>query len=127
MNPGIGHMTILINYQITWSQHLTPIALGKTNMLPTSTYPMWYNVIPPFVPLDPSLYLAYPIGIKRFDSSIFRNYIGYVLGNVYPVPKQRIVPPTYIPNFVGNKFPIVVQPVTSVSHTNITMCSSINF
>jgi hypothetical protein len=23
-------------------------------MLPTSIYPMWYNVIPPFVPLNPS-------------------------------------------------------------------------
>jgi hypothetical protein len=26
----------------------TTIAVGKTNMLPISTYPMWYNVIPPF-------------------------------------------------------------------------------
>jgi hypothetical protein len=41
MNPSIGHMTIPINYQTTWSQHVTPIVLGKTSMLPTSTYPMW--------------------------------------------------------------------------------------
>jgi hypothetical protein len=61
-------------------------------MLPTPTYPMWYNVIPPFVLLDPNLYLAYPTRTKGLDSSIFRNYIGYVLGNVCPIPKQLIVP-----------------------------------
>jgi len=58
MNPSIVHTTILVNYQTTWSQPITPIVSSKTNMLPTSTYPMWYNVIPPFVPLDPSLYQA---------------------------------------------------------------------
>jgi hypothetical protein len=47
-NLNIGHTTILVNYQTTWSKLVTPIALGKTNMLPISTYPMWYNVIPPF-------------------------------------------------------------------------------
>jgi len=71
-------------------------------MLPTSTYPMWYNVIPPFVPLDLSLYPIYQIGTKGLDSSIFRNYIGYVLGNVYQVPEQLVVPSTYIQYFVGN-------------------------
>jgi hypothetical protein len=63
---------------------------------------MWYNVIPPFVPLDPSLYLAYLIRTKGFDSLIFRNYIGYVPGNVYLILKQLIVPPTYTPYLIGN-------------------------
>jgi hypothetical protein len=54
MGPSIGHITILVNYQTNYSQLVTPIILGKTGMLPTSTYPMWYTVIPPFVPLDPS-------------------------------------------------------------------------
>jgi hypothetical protein len=71
-------------------------------MLPISTYPMWYNVIPPFVPLDPNLYLAYPIGTKRFDSSIFRSYTSYVSENVYPILEQLVVPPTSIPNYIGN-------------------------
>jgi hypothetical protein len=71
-------------------------------MLPTSTYPMWYNVITPFVPLDTSLYLAYPTGTKGFDFSIFGNYICFVHGNVYPILEQHVVPPTYIPYFVGN-------------------------
>jgi hypothetical protein len=71
-------------------------------MLPISTYPMWYNVIPPFVPLDLNLYPTYQIGTKGLDSSIFRNYIGYVPGNVYQVLEQLVVPSTYIPYFVGN-------------------------
>jgi len=95
MNPSIGHTIVPINYQKTWSQLVTPIVLGKTNMLPTSTYPMWYNVIPLFVPLDPSLYITYPIGTKGLDSLIFRNYTGYVPRNIYPVPEQLVVPPTY--------------------------------
>jgi hypothetical protein len=69
-------------------------------MLPTSTYPMWYNVIPFFVPLNPSLYLAYQTRTKGLDSSIFKNYIGYVHGNVHLILEQPIVPPTYIPYFV---------------------------
>jgi hypothetical protein len=51
-------------------------------MIPTSTYPIWYNVISPFVPLYPNLYLAYQTRAKGLDSSIFRNYIGYVPRNV---------------------------------------------
>jgi hypothetical protein len=60
MNPSISRTIILINYQTTWSQPITPIVPGKTSMLPIAIYPMWYNVIPPFVPLDLSLYPTYP-------------------------------------------------------------------
>jgi hypothetical protein len=87
MNPNICQTTIPINYHTTWSQLVTPIVPSKTDMLPTSTYPMWYNVIPPFVPLNPSLCPAYPIKTKGLHSLIFRNYTCYVLGNVYPVPE----------------------------------------
>ncbi len=83
-------------------------------MLPTfSTYPMWYNVIPPFVPLDPNLYLAYPTRTQGLDYSIFRNYIGCVPENVYLIPKQPIMPPTYIPYSIGNQFPKMVQPIAN--------------
>jgi hypothetical protein len=82
-------------------------------MLPTSTYPMWYDVIPLFVPLNPSLYPTYQTIAKGLDSSIFMNYTGFIPGNVYPIHKQLVVPPTHIPYFVGNQFPIMVQPVTS--------------
>jgi hypothetical protein len=96
MNFNIGYITIHVNHQTTWSQPVTRIIWSKTSMLSTSTYPMWYNVIPLFVPLDPSLYLTYPTKTKGLDSSIFRNYTCYVLGNVYLVHKQLVVPPTYI-------------------------------
>jgi hypothetical protein len=46
MNPNIVHIVVIVNYQTTWSQLITSIVLSKTSMLPTSTYPMWYNVIP---------------------------------------------------------------------------------
>jgi hypothetical protein len=62
---------------------------------------MWYDVIPPFVPLNPSLYPAYPIKRKGLDSSIFRNYVGYVPRNVYPILEQLVLP-TYTPHYVGN-------------------------
>jgi hypothetical protein len=73
-------------------------------MLPISTYPMWYDVIPPFMPLDLSLYPTYQIGANKLDSSIFRNYIGYVPRNVYLILEQPVVPPTYVPYSVGNQF-----------------------
>jgi len=113
MNPSIGHMVVVVNYQTTWSQLVTLIVLGKTSMLPTSTYPMWYNVIPPFVPLDLNLYPTYQTRAKGLDSSIFRNYTSYVSGNVYLILEQLVVPLTYIPYLVGNQFPIVVQLVTN--------------
>ncbi len=59
------------------------------------------------MPLDLSLYLANPIRTKGLDSSIFKNYTSYV----YLVLEQPLVPPTYIPNFVGNQFLIIVQPM----------------
>ncbi len=83
MNPSIGHMVVFVNYQTTWSQPVTPIVLGKINMLLTSTYLMWYNAIPLFVPLNPSLYPIYPTITKGLDFLIFRNYTCYVPENVY--------------------------------------------
>jgi hypothetical protein len=87
MNHGIGHTTIHVNYQKTWSQLVTPIVLGKTSRLPTSTYLIWYNVIPPFVPYDIGLYIVYPTRTKGLDPLIFKNYTCFVPRYVYPVPE----------------------------------------
>jgi hypothetical protein len=81
-------------------------------MLPTSTYPMWYNVIPLFVSLDLNLYPSYPIRTKGLDSLIC-NYKSYVPRNVYPIFEQPVIPPTYIPNSIGNQFRTMVQLVIS--------------
>ncbi len=51
---------------------------------------MWYNVIPPFVPLDPNLYPTYLSGTIRFDPSIFNNYICYVLGLCIQYPSNLL-------------------------------------
>jgi hypothetical protein len=48
MNPSIAYTTVHVNYQTLGSQPVTPIVPGKTSMLPTSTYLMWYIVITPF-------------------------------------------------------------------------------
>jgi hypothetical protein len=71
------------------------------------------------VPLDLSLYPAYPIRTKGFDSSIFKNYIGYVPGNVYSIPEQPVVPPTYTPYFVGNQFLTMVQIVSNKDRQHV--------
>jgi hypothetical protein len=86
----IGHTTILVNYQTTWSQLVTPIIPSKTNVLPTLTYAMWYNVIPPFVRLDPNLYPTYSTRTNELDLTMFRNYACYVPRYVYLIPKQPL-------------------------------------
>jgi len=66
------------------------------------------------VPLNHSLYLAYPIGTKGLDALIFKNYTSYVPGYVYPILEQPIVPPKFTSHIVGNQFPIMVQLVTNM-------------
>jgi hypothetical protein len=89
MNPSIGYTIIHVDYQITRSQSITPIVPSKTNMLPTSTYPMWYNVIPPFMLLDLNLYSIYQIRTKGLNPLNFRNYIGYCRNpSLGPRPRQ---------------------------------------
>jgi hypothetical protein len=73
--------------------------VAKTSMLPTSTYPVWCNVILFFVLLDPKLYPTYLIQTKRLYTS---NYTCYVPTYVYPIPKHPIVPPTFTPYSIGN-------------------------
>jgi len=65
------------------------------------------------MPLNHNLYPTYLTRIKGLDSLIFKNYIGYVLGNVYLVLEQLVVPPTYTPHSIRNQFFIMVQLVTS--------------
>jgi hypothetical protein len=50
---------------------LHPLYQVGTNVFPTFTYPMWDNIIPTDIPLDPNLYLIYNIGTIRFEPLIF--------------------------------------------------------
>ncbi len=101
-NLSIGHTAIHVSYQSIYQPHVTPFVLSKTNVLRTSTYPMWYNVIPLYVLLDPILYPTYPIETKEFDLLIFKNYTCYVHGYVHLTLKQPINPPIHTPHIVGN-------------------------
>jgi hypothetical protein len=78
MKFSIGHTIVLVSYQQTWQPLVTPFVLGKTNVLLTSTYPTWYNVIPLYILLNLNLYPTYPIGRKRFNPFISMNYTCYV-------------------------------------------------
>jgi hypothetical protein len=69
----------------TGYQHL--FILNHTNVFPTSTYPMSYNVIPLDILLNPSMYLTYHITTKGFDCLIYRNCTSYLPRYMYLVPK----------------------------------------
>ncbi len=44
MNPNFGHITILVSYQLASKSLVTSFVPNQTTVLPTFTYPMWYNV-----------------------------------------------------------------------------------
>ncbi len=50
----------------------------------TITYPMWYNTIPFFIPMDPNMYFMYYSRIKRLDPLIYGKNKGYVVGVIQP-------------------------------------------
>jgi hypothetical protein len=92
MNSSFGHMAIFVNYQPTQQPPLTPFVPSKTNVVPTFTYPMWYNVMPLYILSNPSLYLAYPFKMRRFYPLISKNYIGYIPRYVHLVSKKLVIP-----------------------------------
>jgi hypothetical protein len=40
------------------------LIIGEPKVAP---YPMWYNPVPPFIPIDPNMHSMYYSGIERFD------------------------------------------------------------
>jgi hypothetical protein len=55
---------ILINRHLGWLQPITPLIIGQPK---TIFYPMWYNIVPYFVLMDPSMYSMYYSRIKGPD------------------------------------------------------------
>jgi len=51
---------------------------------------MWYNTIPPFIPMDPSMYSMYYSGIKGLDPLIFKKREKYVVGITQTKPMPPI-------------------------------------
>jgi hypothetical protein len=51
---------------------------------------MWYNTIPPFIPMDPSMYFMYYFGIKGLDPLISKKREKYVVGITQTEPMPPI-------------------------------------
>jgi hypothetical protein len=51
-----------INQNQGWQQLVTPLIAKQLRVIP---YPMWYSVVPPFIPVDLNMYSMYYYGIKR--------------------------------------------------------------
>jgi len=51
---------------------------------------MWYNTIPPFIPMDPNMYSMYYSGIKGLDPLIFKKREKYVVGITQTKPMPPI-------------------------------------
>jgi hypothetical protein len=59
---------------------------------------MRYNVVPPYIPLDPNLYPKYFLRIKGFELLISRDKTcKYVTNNNQPMPKQHVVYSNIVP------------------------------
>jgi len=69
-----------LNQHLSWQQLVTPMIVRQPRAIPYPPYPMWYNTIPPFVPMDPNMYSMYYYGIKRHDPLIFRKKERYEVG-----------------------------------------------
>jgi len=58
---GLVIYPTLVNQNLNREQLVTPLIARQPNVVP---YPMWYNRLPPFVPMDPNMYFMYYYGIK---------------------------------------------------------------
>ncbi len=67
----VTHPT-LDNQHLSWQQLVTPLIAWRPRVVSYPLYPMWYNTVPPFVPVDLNLYSMYYFGIKGLDPLISR-------------------------------------------------------
>ncbi len=62
----------------------TQIGMKIVKQPRTIPYPMWYNTIPYFVPMDLNIYLMYYLGIEGLDPLISRRRKENVVGVAQP-------------------------------------------
>jgi hypothetical protein len=86
---------IPINQHLDWPQLVTPLIVRQTKIV---LYPMWYNTIPSFVPMDPNMYSMYYLGIKGLDPLISGRKKGYATNVIEP----KLMPP--IEQLVQNQY-----------------------
>jgi hypothetical protein len=54
----------------------------QPRVMPYPPYLMWYNTIPPFVPMDPNMNTMYYSGIKGLNPLSFGRKEKYVTGTI---------------------------------------------
>jgi hypothetical protein len=76
IQPSLIANPIPVNQHVGWSQLVTPLIARQPRTVP---HPMWYNIVPSFVPMDPNLYPMYYLVIKRPDPLISRRKKGFAV------------------------------------------------
>jgi hypothetical protein len=72
IQPQLGLVTnpTLVNQHLGWRQLVTPLIARHPKVVPYPPYLMWYNIVPPFVPMDLNMYFMDYFKINRFDPLI---------------------------------------------------------
>jgi hypothetical protein len=47
-----------ISQQLGWQQPITPLIARQPKVVPYPPYPIWYNILPSFVPMDLNINLT---------------------------------------------------------------------
>jgi len=50
--PGLVNSSTPISQQLGWQQPITPLIARQPKVVPYPPYPIWYNILPSFVPMD---------------------------------------------------------------------------
>jgi hypothetical protein len=69
----------LVNQHLGRQQLITPLIVRHPKIVPYPPYLMWYNTIPPFVPMAPNMYYMYYFRIKKTLSIDFRKKERYII------------------------------------------------
>ncbi len=96
--PNLVTSPISIRQHLGWLQLVTPLIARQPRIVPC---PMWYNIIPSFVPMDLNMYSMYYSRIKELDPLIF----GRKKGSVVSVIQPKLVP--LVKQFTSRKSPLL--------------------
>jgi hypothetical protein len=78
-----------ISQHLGWQQRVTLLISRQTKDVLYPPYPMWYNTLPPFVPMDPNMYSMYYSRIKGPHPLIYGRKEKYVVGTL----QVELMPP----------------------------------
>jgi hypothetical protein len=95
----------------SWQQTITPIVPSHTNNLSFLSYPMWYNVIPPFLFIDSNLYPRYFNGMKMFELVNPRTTTISMTWYPYPRLDQLVMKTSSTPYSTSFHVIIPIQPI----------------